>query len=181
MLRNSATNIIDAISNVPGVSQITVGPIISKPVIRGLGYNRVVTVNDGVRQEGQQWFDEFGIEIDEYTVDKVEILKGPASLSYGSDAMAGVINMLAAPPLPEGKIKGSFLENYQTNNGLWAGSFNLGGNSKGFIWDLRYTNKMAHCYKNKYDGFVANSGYSESNFKTLLVLIDNILAKKICN
>ena len=73
-------------------------------MIRGLGF-RVVVINDGIRQEGQQFGDEFGIEIDPYTVDKVEILRGPASLSYGSDAMAGVINMLAAPTLPDGQIK----------------------------------------------------------------------------
>ena len=168
MLQNSSTNIIDAISISPGVSQMTLGPNISKPFIRGLGYNRVVTVNDGVRQEGQQWFDEFGIEVDEFSVNKVEILKGPASLSYGSDAMAGVINMLAAPPLPEGQIKGNILANYQTNNGLLAESFNLAGNNKDFIWDVRYSNKMAHCYQNKYDGYVANSAYSESNAKALL-------------
>ncbi len=168
LLQNSASNIIDAIATAPGVTQMTMGPSISKPIIRGLGYNRVVTVNDGVRQEGQQWFDEFGIEIDEYSVNKVEILKGPASLSYGSDAMAGVINMLAAPPLPEGKIKGKILTNYQTNNGLFGGSFNVAGNLKGFIWDVRYTNKMAHCYQNKYDGYVANSGFSESNAKALI-------------
>lgn len=168
MLQGSPTNIIDAISVAPGVSQMTLGPNISKPFIRGLGYNRVVTVNDGVRQEGQQWFDEFGIEVDEFSVDKVEILKGPASLSYGSDAMAGVINMLAAPPLPEGKIKGSVLSNYQSNNGLLAESFNLAGNTNGFIWDFRYSNKMAHDYHNKYDGYVANSAYSESNAKALL-------------
>ena len=46
-------------------------------------------------------------------------------------------------------------------------SFNLAGNSNDFIWNVRYTNKMAHCYQNKYDGFVANSGYSESNFKAM--------------
>lgn len=167
LLQNSATNIIDAIAIIPGVSQMTLGPNISKPFIRGLGYNRVVTINDGVRQEGQQWFDEFGEEIDEFSVNKVEILKGPASLSYGSDAMAGVINMLAAPPLPEGQVKGDILANYQSNNGLLASSFNLAGNNNGFIWDLRYTNKMAHDYKNKYDGYVANSGYTENNFKAL--------------
>jgi iron complex outermembrane receptor protein len=82
--------------------------------------------------------------------------------------MAGVINMLAAPPLPEGQIKGNILANYQTNNGLIAESFDLAGNKKDFIWDLRYSNKMAHDYKNKYDGYVTNSAYSESNIKALL-------------
>ncbi len=166
--QNASTNIIDAIAIAPGVSQMTLGPNISKPFIRGLGYNRVVTVNDGVRQEGQQWFDEFGIEVDEYSVNKVEILKGPASLSYGSDAMAGVINMLAAPPLPEGQVKGNILANYQSNNGLIGSSVNIAGNIKGFIWDVRYTNKMAHDYQNKYDGYVVNSAYTENNAKALI-------------
>ena len=173
LLHNTYSNIIDAISTIPGVSQITVGPSISKPVVRGLGYNRVVVINDGVRQEGQQWFDEFGIEIDENSVDKVEVLKGPASLSYGSDAMAGVINFLSAPVVPEGTIKGNILGSYQSNNGLINGSANVAGNSKGFSWDLLYTGITAHNYKNKYDGYVWNSGYSENNVKATLGINKN--------
>jgi iron complex outermembrane receptor protein len=160
----SATNIIDAIATQPGISQITTGAGISKPVIRGLGYNRVVVVNDGIRQEGQQWGDEHGIEIDEFSVGRVEILKGPASLSYGSDAMAGVINFISSPTLPEGKIIGNLLANYQTNNGLYAYSANIAGNKKGIIWDIRYSNKQAHAYQNKQDGYVLNSGFKEDNF-----------------
>ena len=165
LLQSASSNIIDALSTIPGVSQITVGPSISKPVVRGLGYNRVVVMNDGVRQEGQQWFDEFGIEIDENSVNKVEVLKGPASLRYGSDAMAGVINFLQPPVLPEGTMKGSILGNFQTNNGLISGSLNLAGNKKGLSWDLLYTGLMAHDYRNKFDGYVWNSGYSENNLK----------------
>ncbi|MBI1769675.1 MAG: TonB-dependent receptor [Bacteroidetes bacterium] len=164
-MQSSATNIIDALSATPGVSQITNGPSISKPVIRGLGYNRVVVVNDGIRQEGQQWGDEFGIEVDEYSINRVEIYKGPASLRYGSDAMAGVINMIAAPAVPDGTIKGNVLLNYQTNNGLFGTSINLAGNNKGLFWDVRYSRKQAHAYKNKNDGYVWNSGYSENDWK----------------
>ena len=87
-----ATNLIDAISRTPGVNQISTGSGISKPVIRGLGYNRVLVLNNGMRQEGQQWGDEHGVEIDEYSIERVEIIKGPGSLMYGSDAIAGVIN-----------------------------------------------------------------------------------------
>jgi iron complex outermembrane recepter protein len=161
----TSDNIIDALRNAPGVSQITEGPAISKPVIRGLGYNRVVVVNDGIRQEGQQFGDEFGIEIDPYTVNKVEILRGPASLSYGSDAMAGVINMISAPTLPVGEIKGNIQGIYQTNNGMYGGSANIAGNSNGVTYDARYTYTDAHAFKNKYDGYVFNSGYGENNFK----------------
>jgi iron complex outermembrane receptor protein len=163
--QTTSDNIIDALRNAPGVSQIKDGPAISKPVIRGLGYNRVVVINDGIRQEGQQFGDEFGIEVDPYTVDKVEILRGPASLSYGSDAMAGVINFISAPTLPEGQVKGNIQGIYQTNNGLYGGSANIAGNSNGVTYDARYTLTDAHAYKNKYDGYVFNSGYGESNFK----------------
>ena len=168
LLQNTSTNIMDAIARQPGMSQVTTGVGISKPVIRGLGYNRVVTVMDGIRQEGQQWGDEHGIEVDEYAVNKVEILKGPASLTYGSDAMAGVINLLSAPTLPDGKINGNVLANYQTNNGLVGYSANMAGNINGFIWDLRYSGKHAHAYSNAYDGFVLNSGFKENTIGGIL-------------
>jgi len=170
MLQNSSGNIIDALSKVPGVSQVTTGSGISKPVIRGMGYNRVIVVNDGIRQEGQQWGDEHGIEIDENSVSRVEILKGPASLTYGSDAMAGVINMISAATLPEGTINGNISSNYQTNNGLINYSTNLAGNKNGLIWDARYSNKIAHSYQNKYDGWVYNSGFREQAASTTLGL-----------
>ncbi|WP_317239218.1 TonB-dependent receptor plug domain-containing protein [Hymenobacter sp. 5516J-16] len=60
--------------------------------------NRVITLNNGAKQEGQQWGDEHGIEIDEFSIDRAEIIKGPGSLLYGSDGLAGVINFL--PPTP---------------------------------------------------------------------------------
>jgi len=91
LLTEPALNIIDVIAHIPGISQITTGDNVSKPVIRGLGYNRIVILNEGVRQEGQQWGDEHGIEIDKYSAERIEILKGPSSLLYGSDAMGGVI------------------------------------------------------------------------------------------
>ena len=108
LLAHPSTNLMDAISRLPGVAQITTGPSISKPVIRGLSYNRVVTLNNGVKQQGQQWGDEHGIEIDQYSADHVEVLRGPASLMYGSDALGGVINILDGLPAAEGTLKGSF-------------------------------------------------------------------------
>lgn len=170
LLQNSAANIIDAISKVPGISQVSTGVGISKPVIRGMGYNRVVVVNDGIRQEGQQWGDEHGIEIDENSVNRIEILKGPASLAFGSDAMAGVINLISAPTLPEGSVKGNLSSNYQTNNGLIGYSANLEGNKNGLIWNSRFSNKIAHAYQNKFDGPVYNSGFRENAFGTTLGL-----------
>lgn len=164
LLKNVSVNIIDAISKEPGIAQMSTGPAISKPVIRGLGYNRVVILNDGVRQEGQQWGDEHGIEIDEYSVSKVEILKGPASLIYGSDAMAGVINIITNVPVPEGTIRGNVITNYQTNNRLRGTGANLAGNLKGFNWNVYGSLKAAADYRNRYDGPVYNSKFNEKNF-----------------
>lgn len=164
LLRDASTNLIDAISKTPGVSQIATGPAVSKPSIRGLGYNRVVVVNDGIRQEGQQWGDEHGIEIDEYNVTKAEVLKGPASLMYGSDALAGVVNFISIVPTPEGMIRGNVFGTYQTNNRLRGTHMDLGGNHNGFIWGVYGSYKAAADYKNKYDGYVFNSKFNERNF-----------------
>ena len=160
---HSSTNIIDALSKVPGVGAMTDGQSIAKPMIRGLGYNRVVTVNDGVIQQDQAWFDEFGIEADPDAVSRVEILKGPGSLAYGSDAIAGVINFIPEKTLPEGQIKGEIMNNYQTNNGLINNMIHLAGTNNGISWSGRIDNIMAHAYQNNYDGYVLNSQFSNFN------------------
>ena len=143
LLQSATTNIIEALAKQPGVSALSTGPAIAKPVIRGLGYNRVLTINDGVRQEGQQWGDEHGIEIDESSVSKVEVLKGPASLIYGSDAIAGVINIITNVPVENNTIKANILSNYQSNNNLRLLNANIAGNVNGFNWNLYSSNGAA--------------------------------------
>jgi len=160
---NLSTNIIDAIAKVPGVSALTTGPNVSKPFIRGLGYNRILTLYDGVRQEGQQWGDEHGIEVDQYGVDRVEVIKGPASLTYGSDALAGVVNLIPTPAAPEGKIIGNVQAEYQTNNGLYGGSEMIASTRNGFEWMARLSHKQATNYQNKIDGRVFNTAYNETD------------------
>lgn len=161
--QNLSTNIIDALTNVPGVNAVTTGPNISKPFIRGLGYNRVLTLNDGIRQEGQQWGDEHGIEVDENAIGKVEVIKGPASLIYGSDAMAGVVNLIPAPPLPYGTILANVISEYQTNNGLINTSASLRGNENGISWGTILSHKQAIDYKDPVDGRVYGTAFSETD------------------
>jgi iron complex outermembrane receptor protein len=164
LFNNVSTNLIDNLAKTPGVAQVTTGPGISKPFIRGLGYNRVVVVNDGIRQEGQQWGDEHGIEIDELNASRVELLKGPASLMYGSDALAGVVNIISILPAPEGHIKGNIFGAYQTNNRQRSLHADIGGNSNGFIYGFYGSYKAAADYKNKFDGYVFNSKFNEKDF-----------------
>jgi iron complex outermembrane receptor protein len=163
IMGNLSTNIIDAISKIPGVTQLTTGPNVSKPFIRGLGYNRILTLYDGVRQEGQQWGDEHGIEVDQYGVDHAEVIKGPASLTYGSDALAGVVNLVPTPPAPEGTIKGDVLAEFQTNNGLFGGSAMLEGTKNGLEWMGRVSHKEASNYSDRADGRVYNTAFNETD------------------
>lgn len=159
--QNSFTNLIDALKNVPGVNQITTGAGISKPIIRGLGYNRIISLFNGIRQEGQQWGDEHGIEIDEYSIDRIEIVRGPGSLLYGSDGIAGVLNFISPKAPHVGQIKTRLISNYQNNNNLVSYSLSNAGNKNGFQWLGMVSNKFAGNYQNKYDGKVFNSGFKE--------------------
>lgn len=90
---NNQGSLMQTLKRLPGVQSIGIGSGQSKPVIRGLGFNRVVVTEHGIKHEGQQWGADHGLEIDQFAQDKVELIKGPASLMYGSDAIAGVINL----------------------------------------------------------------------------------------
>ncbi|MFI5162049.1 MAG: TonB-dependent receptor domain-containing protein [Sphingobacteriales bacterium] len=170
---SASGNVIDEIATLPGISAVTTGPNISKPFIHGLGYTRVVTLEDGMRQEGQQWGDEHGIEVDQNSIDRIEVIKGPASVSYGSDAIGGVVNMLTPPPVENGKILGSFTGNYGTNNGLFDGSFRLQGNQNGLVWGTIVSSKEAKDYQNQHDGRVYGTGFQEKDARVMVGLQKN--------
>lgn len=165
----AGTNLIDAVSKIPGVSQVSTGGAISKPTIRGLGYNRVLTMVDGAREEAQQWGDEHGIEVDQFSAARVEILKGPASLLYGSDALGGVINIIDDLVPPPGVFNGDFTTTYSTNNGLSASSLMMQGNDNGFVYRGRASYKNAYGFGYK-DTTVPNSGFNEFNLSGMVGL-----------
>ncbi len=169
LLQAGGSNLVDAIAKVPGVSQVSTGGAISKPIIRGLGYNRVLTMVDGAREESQQWGDEHGIEVDQFAAARIEILKGPASLLYGSDALGGVINVIDDLVPAPGVHNGTFNSTYSTNSGLAASSLMLQGNESGFVYRGRasYKNAYGFGYKNT---TVPNSGFNELNFNGMLGL-----------
>ncbi|MBS1681932.1 MAG: TonB-dependent receptor [Bacteroidetes bacterium] len=168
--RSNESNIIDVLAkNTPGLNVLKTGPNISKPFIRGMGFNRVLTLYDGVRQEGQQWGGEHGLEIDNYNIERAEIIKGPASLVYGSDALAGVVSLLPfTPKETDTKIHGRVLSEYQSNNGLIGNGFRVSYGSVHWLWALRGSYRAAKNYSNAVDGRVYNTGFQEKNLSTLL-------------
>ena len=90
-------NIASTIQNIPGINNFSTGNSIGKPVIRGLTSQSVLVVQDGVKHESQQWGDEHAPEISLFDLDRIEILRGPASLLYGADGIGGVINIISKP------------------------------------------------------------------------------------
>lgn len=166
--RSMGTNIVDVVAHQPGLAQISTGAGISKPIIRGLGYNRVVVVDQGIRQEGQQWGDEHGLEVDAEGVHSVEILKGPASLMYGSDAIAGVMILHPEHALPFNTMQVKVGGEYQSNNGLYNYHVGYAGNMNGWLWNWHFNDKAAHCYKNARDGYVPGSWYKERDIQGML-------------
>ncbi len=167
--RTIESNIMDVLAqNVPGLNSVKTGPNISKPFIRGLGYNRVLTLYDGVRQEGQQWGDEHGIEVDPYNIEKAEVIKGPASLMFGSDALAGVVSMFPSIPKEHGIVKGRFVSEYQSNNGLIGNGLRLGSMGDHWQWAASGSYRLAKNYTNAVDGRVYNTGFDEKNATVLI-------------
>jgi len=120
LTENMAGSLMQTLSRLPGVSSMDIGSGQSKPVIRGLGFNRVVVAENGVKHEAQEWGADHGLEIDQFTVERVEVLKGPASLMYGANAIGGVIDLKQISTPARHSRGGSVLLNTQTNNNLYG-------------------------------------------------------------
>jgi iron complex outermembrane receptor protein len=168
ILQNSGNTAIDLIASQPGVSETTEGVGTTKPQINGLGFNRVLVLTDGLPQEDFQWGDDHGILIDPYAVYDAEVIRGPASLQYGSSAEAGVINFKTTSFAPDGKVKGSWLSEYHANNGYIGNSLQFGGNNNGFVYDLKASGELAHSYWNLKDGYVWGSAWNQGNARLTL-------------
>ena len=109
-------SLAEALSRINGVTMLQTGTNISKPVIHGLHSNRILTINNGVRQEGQQWGNEHAPEIDPFIADKLIVIKGVDELKYGSDAIGGVILVEPKPLRNVPGYSAEFNSAYFTNN-----------------------------------------------------------------
>ena len=128
---NRAPSLGETISTLPGVRSLSTGSGIGKPVIRGLSSNRVLVLSDGQRLENQQWGDEHGPQVEAGEAERVEVIRGPASVLYGSDALGGVVNVIT-PTLPDAigrdaYVDGRVLASYATNNEQPDGTLSLEG------------------------------------------------------
>ena len=153
-----------ALYNVPGVSFITTGPGIQKPIIRGLSGNRVVTVYQGVRFENMQWGDEHGLEIHTSGISSIEVIKGPMSVLYGSDAIGGVLYISPEKYLSENGLKVDIESLYNANYSGINSSVGLNAKINKFSLLARASIIDAGDYENA-DGVVENTWNEMTDFK----------------
>nr|WP_233173367.1 TonB-dependent receptor [Flavobacterium sp. ASV13] len=137
--RNLGGSLMQSLQRLPGVKTISIGSGGSKPLIRGLSFNQVIVVENGIKHEGQQWGADHGLEIDQYAVNRVEIIKGPASFMYGSDAIGGAVNIKPVPYPAKNVLGGSIDFTGKSNNDQFGGSFNLFGRNEKWFFDTRIT------------------------------------------
>jgi len=156
----------EALKEIPGVSTIQAGPGIFKPVIHGVNSQRILTLNHGIRQEGQQWGAEHAPEIDPFIASNIIVIKDASSLKYGTDALGGVV-IVNPPALPENPgIGGAFNMIGQSNgrSGTFSGMVEGGiRGMQGWGWRLQGTAKRAGDFHAP-DYSLTNTGVKELNF-----------------
>ena len=164
--RKISPNLMEIVSQMPGVDMISKGSGVSKPVIRGLSMNDILTLNNGVRVENYQYSDHHPLGVDEFGIEEVEIIKGPASLLYGSDAIGGVINFIREKPAPIGTLQGDYgLQLFSNSLGV-VQNLGLKGATNNLFGSLRLGYQTHADYLQGGGDFVPNTRFNEWSLKT---------------
>ncbi len=137
------TTLAQSLNSIAGVQASSIGSGQSRPAIRGMGFNRIAIMHDGIRHEGQQWGDDHGLEIDQFAIDHIEIIKGASALMYGSDAIGGVL-LLSSIGKPQRAVGGEAHLFTRTNNRLFGVAARVEGlkqlsDDRSFYWRLNGT------------------------------------------
>ncbi len=171
--RHGAATLIEGISNIAGVSQVSTGNSIGKPVIRGLSGNRVLIYSQGVRLENQQFGDEHGLGLNDAGVESVEVIKGPASLLYGSDALGGVLYFNPERFAHNNSIESTISQKYFTNTLGTSSTFNFKASAEQIKF-LAIASYDSHIdYKIPNGNRVTNTRFNEYDIKTGLQYNDD--------
>lgn len=156
----------ESLKELPGVNTIQTGPGIFKPVIHGVHSNRILILNYGIRQEGQQWGAEHAPEIDPFVASNIVVIKDAAAIKYGTDALGGVI-VINPAPLPENNTTGGSITSvFQSNGGSATVSGMIEGGIKkkeGWGWRAQGTIKQGGDFSAP-NYSLTNTGIKERNF-----------------
>ena len=174
--QKGAATLMEGLASIPGVSQVSTGTSIGKPVIRGLSGNRVLVYTQGVRLENQQFGEEHGLGLNDSGIESVEVIKGPASLLYGSDALGGVLYFNPEKFAKPNSYLADFSQKYFSNTLGSNTSFGIKSSSENWKFIIRggYNNhgdyKIASPVRSSTSGtndiLVTNSRFEETDVKT---------------
>ena len=170
------TNLVDAMSNIPGIYNFSTGNGIAKPVIRGLSGMRVLTSQNGLRLENQQWGADHGFAVLNLGIDRVEIIKGPSSLIYGADALGGVIYLADEPYANINKQEINASTKLETNSMASVNKISYKSSKNnlrfavygGYFTRANYAIGNSQIFNSSAKEFVTNSKNSGSSFKTAI-------------
>jgi len=168
MQQKGTSTLIEGLATIPGVSQVSTGTSIGKPVIRGLSGNRVLVYSQGVRIENQQFGDEHGLGLNDAGIESVEVIKGPASLLYGSDALGGVLYFNPEKFANANTTQGNFRQKLFSNT-LGSNS-SIGIKTSSYNWKFlaRGSYNTHSDYRIQRGDRVTNTRYNETDFKTAI-------------
>lgn len=192
-------SLMQTLSRLPGVHMIGIGAGQSKPLVRGMGFNRVVTIEKGIKHEGQQWGADHGLEIDQFATGEIDVIRGGASFLYGSDAIGGVIDV-KTKTYPEIQTSGGTVDLIgKSNNMLWGTSAHLYHRKTTWFYEGRVTYQNYGDYRVPADtvyvysyavplyqqhlrntagkelNFHLNSGYVNGRFSSVLYFSNNFI------
>jgi iron complex outermembrane recepter protein len=164
--KKGMVTLIEGLATIPGVSQVSTGTSIGKPVIRGLSGNRVLVYSQGVRLENQQFGDEHGLGLNDAGVESVEVIKGPASLLYGSDALGGVLYFNPEKFAEANTFKTNFSQKFFSNTLGSNSSLGIKTSTDNWKFSVRGTYDVHSDYTIPDGNRVTNTRYNETDFKT---------------
>ena len=170
LAKNSGGNLGESLQGITGVNVLQSGPTIAKPVIHGLHSNRILVLNNGIRQEEQQWGAEHANAIDPFIANNLSVIKGAATVRYGSDAIGGVI-LVNPPELLKTKSLNGSVQTLGISNGRGGATSAMleGGFDNGIGWRVQGTYKVIGDSETP-DYILSNTGLKEFNFSTALGL-----------
>jgi len=158
-------NFMDMLSRVAGVDMISKGSGVSKPVIRGLGMDNILVLNNGSRYENYQYSNHHPLGIDEFGIEQVEVIKGPASLLYGSDAMGGVLNFIREKPAPAKTWQGDYTAQFFSNSWGFQNNFGIKASGDKFFGGMRFGQKSHADYMQGGGLYAPNTRFNEMSAK----------------
>jgi len=159
---------MEALAQTPGIDMISKGAGVAKPVIRGLSMTNILMLNNGFKMENFQFSENHPFIVDEFGLDRIEIVKGPASLLYGSDAVGGVINIVKEKPAPIGKVLGDYHLQYHSNTQGVVSNIGIKGRSDNLFWGFRAGVKSHTDYRDGNNQYVPNTRFNEQSIKAQL-------------